>query len=227
VPWRPDAKVIERIRNDKREDLDQDMKKRILRFAQRAVTGEVFLAEGDKNLYHSPQLANVAVSVCYTCEKPSLWVNDRVVHPPSRLGIEPNADLTQDVLADYDEARSIVDASPRGAAALLRLCIQKLCKELGEPGRDINVDIASLVRKGLDQRIQMALDVVRVIGNEAVHPGQIDLRDDRDTATQLFGLVNLIAERMISEPKHVAAMYKALPASKLKAIEKRDKSETK
>lgn len=72
----------------------------------------------------------------------------------------------------------------------------------------------------------MALDVVRVIGNEAVHPGQVDLRDDRDTATRLFGLVNLIAEKMISEPKHVAAMYNALPQPKLKAIEDRDKRGT-
>jgi len=44
---------------------------------------------------------------------------------------------------------------------------------------------------------------VRVIGNEAVHPGKLDLKDDRDTATRLFKLVNIIAEQMISNPKHV------------------------
>src|SRR5688572_10249423 len=85
----------------------------------------------------------------------------------------------------------------------LRLAIKKLCAELGETGKNINDDIASLEKKGLDKRVQQALDIVRVIGNDAVHPGQIDLRDDRDTATKLFGLVNLIAEKMITEPKHV------------------------
>jgi hypothetical protein len=55
-----------------------------------------------------------------------------------------------------------------------------------------------------------------------VHPDQIDLKDDRPTAEKLFGLVNLICETMISQPKHVQAMYGDLPEEKRKAIEKRD-----
>ena len=88
------------------------------------------------------------------------------------------------------ESRTILDLSPRGAAALLRLCIQKLCKQLGQPGKNINDDIAALVKAGLDPKIQKALDIVRVIGNECVHPGTMDLRDDREIAAKLFVLVN-------------------------------------
>ena len=62
-----------------------------------------------------------------------------------------------------------------------------------------------------------------MIGNEAVHPGQMDLKDDLNTAETLFGLVNLIAEKMISEPKHVDAVYESLPQGKREAIERRDK----
>jgi hypothetical protein len=133
-----------------------------------------------------------------------------------------NPDLPEDVRRDYDEASTILDLSPRGAAALIRLGIQKLCKELGQPGKNINADIKALVAGGLDPRVQRALDAVRVIGNNAVHPGQIDLRDDRATAESLFRLMNLIAEKMISEPKHVDEVYAALPEDARAAIEKRD-----
>jgi hypothetical protein len=105
---------------------------------------------------------------------------------------------------------------------LLRLAIQKLCAALGEKGKNIDDDIASLVKKGLSSLVQKPLDAVRVIGNEAVHPGTLDLKDDRDTATELFGLVNIIAEQMISIPKHVEEVYGKIPEDKRKAIEKRD-----
>jgi hypothetical protein len=104
----------------------------------------------------------------------------------------------------------------------MRLVIQKLCAYLGEKGRNIDDDIASLVRKGLNPLVQRSLDIVRVVGNEAVHPGTIDLTDDRNTALQLLGLVNAIAEQMISHPKAVKEMYNALPSAKLEAIQRRD-----
>ena len=125
-------------------------------------------------------------------------------------------------MRDFEEAREIANSSPRGAAALLRLCVQKLCTHLGEKGKNINDDIASLVRKGLNPKIQQSLDIVRVIGNEAVHPGELDLKDDRETALLLFEIVNSIADQMISHPKTVRDMYARLPEDKRKDIEARD-----
>jgi hypothetical protein len=134
----------------------------------------------------------------------------------------PNPDLPEPLKTDYNEARSICGPSPRGAAALLRLVVQKLCKYLGQSGVDLNADIANLVSKGLSPKIQKALDVVRVIGNEAVHPGQIDLNDNPAIASQLFALVNLIVEAMITQPRAVDKIYDSLPESKRKAIDVRD-----
>jgi len=142
---------------------------------------------------------------------------------PDFEGVQPpNQDLSADIQADYQEAASILQKSPRSAAALLRLAIQKLCKELGEKGKDINTDIKNLVTKGLPAAVQKSLDIVRVIGNDAVHPGQIDLRDDVNTVKALFKLVNLIAEKMITEPKEVEAIYDSLPDNKKQQIEQRD-----
>ena len=64
---------------------------------------------------------------------------------------------------------------------------------------------------------------VRVIGNEAVHPGTLDLKDDTDTAGKLFRLVNIIVEQMISNQKHVDELFDKIPPTKKKGIEERDK----
>jgi Domain of unknown function (DUF4145) len=149
----------------------------------------------------------------------SVWHHDAVLYPASRYHIEPNADMNDDIKLDFLEAASILDSSPRGAAALLRLCIQKLCKQLGQPGENINEDIKSLVKLGLDARVQKILDIVRVVGNESVHPGTIDLRDDRGTAQKLFELVNRIAYDTLTHQREVNALYESLPKDKRDAIE--------
>jgi hypothetical protein len=149
-------------------------------------------------------------------------VKSALVYPVRGEAPLPNPDMPEDVRLDFDEAGRIFQISPRGAAALLRLAIQKLCRELGGKGQNIDDDIAMLVKNGLDVRIQRSLDIVRVIGNESVHPGQIDLRDDVGTAEKLFVLVNIIADAMISQPKHIEEMYAGLPESKRAAIERRD-----
>jgi hypothetical protein len=146
-----------------------------------------------------------------------------MIYPAVSPAPMPNPDIPEDIRLDYNEARDIVNTSPRGAAALLRLAIQKICKLLGQPGENINADIKALVAKGLPVQVQQALDIVRVVGNEAVHPGTLDLRDDRDTALHLFRLVNFIADKMITEPKEVAKLYAGLPSDKRAAVDKRDK----
>jgi hypothetical protein len=130
--------------------------------------------------------------------------------------------LPEDIKDDYNEAASISNFSPRAAAALLRLCIQKICILLGEQGKDLNTDIGNLVSKGLQSDVQKALDYVRVIGNSAVHPGNIDLKDDRETVNMLFKLVNMIATKMISDLKEIDALYSKLPDDKLEYIRQRD-----
>jgi len=165
------------------------------------------------------------IAYCDHCAKPTVWAEDggKMIWPQNAsLAPLPNPDMPSDIQNDYSEARSIAALSPRGAAALLRLCIQKLCKHLGEPGKSINEDIGNLVQKGLPVQIQRALDVVRVIGNNLVHPSQMCSADVPETVSSLFDLVNMIVQDRISEPEEVKRIYENLPQGSLAAIEKRD-----
>ena len=196
----------------------------MLKHATRQATGRPFLKKLQESKWADYELENVHISRCYSCRDIAIWKYDTLLHPPTRYEIEPNEDLPEDIRADFDEARLILDLSPRGAAALLRLCIQKLCKHLGKPGKNINEDIAALVKDGLDVRVQQALDIVRVVGNEAVHPGTMDLKDNRETAAKLFGLVNRIAYDTITHPKELKKLMADLPSDKVAAIAKRDQN---
>jgi hypothetical protein len=197
-------------------------KRLILKWFDKMLTGFVFFEKRKDSTYLHLAVGNLHLSKCYNCDKIAVWVNQRLVFPEYKTMTQPNPDLPDDIIRDYEEARSIVDLSPRAAAALLRLGIQKLCAHLGESGKDLNNDIKNLVAKGLDPVVQQSLDIVRVIGNESVHPGTIDLNDDRETALRLFDLVNAIADQMISHPKKVREMYGKLPEAKRKAVEARD-----
>lgn len=166
-----------------------------------------------KNVVHSAH--------CDHCNNYTLWHKDQMIYPTIGAAPPPNPDLPESVSKVYEEAAAISSLSPRGAAGLLRLAIQILCKELGQPGHNINDDIGGLVKAGLPVAVQRSLDIVRVTGNSAVHPGQIDT-DDREVVNSLFGLVNVICEYMITLPNRIDAMYSGLPAGTLSAIARRD-----
>jgi hypothetical protein len=157
------------------KEIAQGAKIPYLKNLEKRLAGLVCLDTERKNT-NSFDVYNLHLSKCFNCNDFAVWVHNKLLFPESRQGPAPNPDMPDDVKADYEEASKILNLSPRGAAALLRLAIQKLCVELKEKGENINDDIKSLVTKGLSPTVQKALDSVRVIGNEAVHPGTLDLK---------------------------------------------------
>ena len=176
----------------------------------------------DGNNYAMNSRNSLRIGYCTHCGENTLWIEEKMYFPDSGNVPFPNSEMPQSVKDIYLEAASVYSKSPRGAAALLRLGIQMLCKELGETGKNINNDIATLVSKGLPEIVQQSLDIVRVTGNDAVHPGQIDT-DDSSIVNQLFNLTNVIVEYMIALPKRVSGIYTSLPTDKIEAIKQRDK----
>ena len=167
---------------------------------------------------------DIGIMKCLACEWPSLWYKEILIFPIPTASIElqPSPDMPEDVAEDFKEARAVLPYSPRSSAALLRLALEKLCIHLELPGKNLNEHIASLVKQGLSPKVQKAFDIVRVIGNNAVHPGSIDLRDDQQSALSLFDLLNLIVEQMITLPRMVEETYQNLPQGARDQIVQRD-----
>lgn len=169
--------------------------------------------------YH---LGNFATAMCSHCKKASIWKEKLMIYPTTGTVAHANSDLPEDIQILYNEARDIVNRSPRGAAALLRLGLQKLCSHLGEKGKNLNDDIENLVKKGLPIPVQQALDIIRVTGNHAVHPGTINFDDQAENAHALFGLTNFICNHFITNPKQIAAFFSKLPEKDKQNIANRD-----
>lgn len=159
---------------------------------------------------------------CTACGEFIVWFDKKVVYPQTGDAPPADDDMPKDVRVLYQEAAAVSTASPRAAAALLRVAIETLVLELSDKSR-LDDAIGDLVaRELITHRLQKMLDTVRVYGNGAVHPGQIDVDDNAQVAVQLFRLVNRIVESGISEVRELDAMYNAIPEGKRQHIDRRD-----
>lgn len=163
-----------------------------------------------------------SVSFCEHCQKLAIWDDVHMIYPRAILVDGPNEDLDPDIQDDYLEAANILTDSPRATAAILRLALQKLCIQLGEKGKNINDDIGALVKRGLNPSIQKSLDALRITGNNAVHPGEIDLSEEPARVIKLFSLINFIAQKMITEPNEIDDFYDDLPETAKEQVDRRD-----
>ena len=181
------------------------------------------------------EAVDVHCATCDSCRGKSIWrdtsIHTHAVHvassliekeqgemlyPAASIAPMPNPDLPTECQSDYLEARAIVARSPRAAAALLRLVLQKLCKHLGEPGKHINTDVGKLVERGLPKQLQQAFEAIRIVGNQAVHPGELHLDDTPEIVAIMFKLVNMIVTKMITDKNDLDSLYDSLPANALK-----------
>src|SRR5260370_18565165 len=117
-------------------EFSEEQKKEVLGWVRKLKAGQVLIRD-THDVERLSKVDNLHLSQCFNCKKIAVWVYDRLLFSITEAGAQPNADLPEDISGDFDEARDVVSASPRAAAALLRLCVQKLCKHLGEKGKSI------------------------------------------------------------------------------------------
>jgi len=152
----------------------------------------------------------LSLGTCERCSRFSLWIDGEMIYPTSADIPLPRMEMPGEVKEVYLEARRTLDASPRAASALLRLAIRGLISHLGETD-DIAENLEYLNKRGLDEKIQVALQRVRMVGEEVVEPGMIALGDGEETARALFEILNLIVDALMVQPRRVDEMLGKLP----------------
>lgn len=221
------AEIMKTSKEFNREEKEEEIESAKEYFSIRqkdAESGDFLTSKNKDGAYCYYSLDNIHFSVCQECERASLWVYDKLIIPSNDVEYKPHEDMPDDIKAVFLEASEINNKSPRAASALLRLCCEMLCNHLKAKGKNFNEQIGDLVKNGLDPTIQQCLDFVRFIGNEAIHPKEIDMQDTTETSSTLFFIVNEIVQEMISKPKRIKDLYEnKLPEGVKKQIANRDK----
>jgi hypothetical protein len=200
-------------------DAEEGERERQVKWAERVPSGRPLLRVHRE--FRNRDVQNISISYCFNCNEICLWVVDQMVWPRCATGPEPKRHTSPDVQRKTEEASQTLDASPRGAAALLRLATEKLCKELGNSEESPRPEIAPLFQEEVDARVQKVLDAMRIIESNAISPDDVGVGDTGATAETLSGLVNLICEKMIIEPRQLQALYAKVRDGAQSALEHR------
>lgn len=175
-------------------------------------------------------------SKCHACKVRSIWrywttddpwnpssppvERGELLWPTRSLAAVAPPDTSPEVRELWNEAASIVEASPRAASALLRLALETLLSEAFEGAANLNAMIGAAKQDGLPQTVVKAMDVLRFSGNAAIH--EIRRQDTPETAAMLFMVLNRVIDRLVTEPRQIAELHDALPESVRDQIDRRD-----
>ena len=181
------------------------------------VIGHEYVGSGYK--YVGPEfVGNVclddsfAVSRCDHCKKWVLWNDQEIIYPRSITVESPNPDMPEVAKGLYMESAKILQDSPRASAALLRLALQEILNEVVEGGEKNNINKnIGILSKEVDETTQKALDIIRINGNNAVHPGEIQIEEE--TTEYMYKLLNIIVQKTISDKKQIDDLFKKIPES--------------
>jgi len=158
-------------------------------FVERLKRNEVTYVYQNHSQSLKVRMANLHLSSCHSCNGFALWVGERLTFP---INVDKTPALAEE---DFEEAAAILTKSPRGATALMRVCIQKLMPLLKQDGKNLDDWMSSLVRKGLEVDIQQAMEVLQILKNDLVQPTSLDTQEDKEMALRFVDSLKAILER--------------------------------
>lgn len=154
-------------------------------------------------------------------------IDQKVIYPDVPFGLpKPNEDMPDSVIEIYNEAASIANKSPRAAAALLRLALERLLEALGQTDGSLYTRIGNLYET-TPQDIIDIMDIIRITGNNGIHDGDIgviniDDKNDKENVLVLFKFINLLTDEFITRPQQLTDITSNFSQGEQHSIERRN-----
>jgi hypothetical protein len=150
-------------------------------------------------------------------------IKAKIIYPETRsIGESPNEDIPPEIQKIYEEARAVAPHSLRAANALLRTVLEKMVIGNGGEGAKLYHKIKNLADKNvITGQWAETLQNVRILGNEAAHPGEINFDEEVDAAftNSIFSCINAFAQQTYTRKREDAELAKK--AAELKALSKK------
>jgi hypothetical protein len=159
---------------------------------------------------------------CHGCQEWSIWLDGGTVYPQRSVGTPAHPDMPGPVRQLYEEAAAVAVVSRRAGAALARAAIERLIKDLDQ-GAAANAKLNQRIerlRTRVSTPLGQMLDVVRVVGNGALHVDEepaelVVIALDDTTGPQLLELLlqvaNDLVDELITRPRTANSYWDKLP----------------
>jgi len=176
----------------------------------------------DRSLRGLPEpISSWAQAECAACHRFSTWRRSTLIYPRSNTLPLAHADMPEDVVDLYNEARDVAAVSKRAGAAMARATLEKLLRVLLENDKDQLIDLIDQVEPLVDMSTADLLMYVRHVGNSALHvkdapdAALVLVLDDGTEAAMnaLFETVNRLVEQLISRPAQTALLTNSVPVT--------------
>ena len=164
-------------------------------------------------------LSNFHAIQCQSCEAYSIFNDKEMIYPLNSDVPVPCEDMPNNIIEIYNEAKKVLVISPKSACALLRLALENLMDYLKVDGKNLKEKICKYCDEyHVDESLKKSFHILRIVGNEAVHPGTINIDDNEDIARSLFGILNYIVDETITRKNKIDKIFDDLPKNKTKDI---------
>ena len=94
---------------------------------------------------------------------------------------------------------------------LRHLVEQIIVQKTGKEVKNLSQAVQEMALPG---HLHKSMDLVRIVGNRAVHGGDIQPHEDPEVIVLLFEIVNQLVVHLISHPKRIEEMSAKLNAKK-------------